>query len=326
MKTDFSKFLASAMVILFSLLVVDLCVGFLGYKSLDHLPDFTGKESTSFVKNNYRIMRLDSDIVIMGSSRANRHYNTTMLLDSIGSYLNGDYSVYNAGLDGHFITSSCLTIESMLNRYKPKMIVLDVEIEDPDLHNNKESDWTQNTIEYNALSLYCYKVEEAKKYFDEICFKDRLMLKSNMYRFNDKIFRIGEAFLKRNQKPNDGFEPIFGSTVDTVKMKINVKEEMMVEAYSENILRRIFQLCKENNVILVLVSSPRFRPQRSNEPIHSLSREYCVPYIEIYDTDFFNRHPEWFKDVSHLNNDGATVFTQMFFEELKPYLKSIKLE
>ena len=35
-------------------------------------------------------------------------------------------------------------------------------------------------------------------------------------------------------------------------------------------------------------------------------------------------HPEFFKDASHLNDDGAHVYTAMFFEELKPYLTLIK--
>ena len=98
----------------------------------------------------------------------------------------------------------------------------------------------------------------------------------------------------------------------------------MVDAYSENNLRRVLHLCKDKGVNLVLASSPRFRPENDNELIHSLSQEYGVPYIDIYNSVFFNNHPELFKDTSHLNNDGATIYTQLFFEELKPYLETLR--
>lgn len=44
----------------------------------------------------------------------------------------------------------------------------------------------------------------------------------------------------------------------------------------------------------------------------------------MYDINTFNDHPEFFKDVSHLNDDGAHIYTALFFEKLKPYLTLIK--
>lgn len=146
-----------------------------------------------------------------------------------------------------------------------------------------------------------------------------------MFRFNDKVFRVGESLLKSGTGPNDGYEPLLGTSIDTTEIKRNEpSKEMVVDAYSENNIHRVLQLCKDKSVHLVLVSSPRFRPKGDNELIRSLSQKYDVPYIEIYNTELFNSHPNWFKDASHLNNDGAIIFTQLFFEELKPYLAAIE--
>lgn len=321
MKKDLSKFVVSVIIIMVSLVLVDLFVGYLGAKSLDYLPDFNGKVSGQTVKNNYRIMRIDYDIVIVGSSRTSHHYNTSLLVDSINEYTNQQYTVYNAGIDGQFLNSSCMVIESMLSRYTPKMIVLD--IEDLGLKYENGKKMKNSYLYFNAP--YYNKTQVVKRYFDELGWKEHIMVKSRMFRFNDKVFRVGESLLKSGTGPNDGYEPLLGTSIDTTEIKRNEpSKEMVVDAYSENNIHRVLQLCKDKSVHLVLVSSPRFRPKGDNELIRSLSQKYDVPYIEIYNTELFNSHPNWFKDASHLNNDGAIIFTQLFFEELKPYLAAIE--
>lgn len=315
MKKEILKFLISSTIVLSLLLLLDLCVGFVGSKSLDYLPSFTGKVSTYMVKNNYRIMRLDDDIVILGPSRACHHYNTTLLLDSINKYSNTYYSGYNAGLDAQFINASCLVIESLLERYTPKMIVLDVIDYELKHEKNKKMD-----LGYMSnCSPFYGKVEVVKKYFDRMGSRERLLVRSGLYRFNDKVLRIARTILKSDTKPNDGFEPLFGKSVN--KSNVDYFVSPVTDEYSENNLRRVIQLCKDKGVRLILVSSPRYRPKLNNELIRSLSIEYDILYIDIYNSDYFNNHPELFNDETHLNNDGATIYTQMFFEELKPFFK-----
>lgn len=321
MKKDLTRFSVSAVIIIVALVFVDMLVDFFGTMSLDYLPDFNGKVSSEIVKNNYRIMRIDYDIMIVGSSRASHHYNTTLLSDSINEYTDSRFSVYNAGIDGQFSNSSCLVVESILSRYTPKMIVLDVE--DSGLWHVKGKESKNNYLYLNAP--YYNKIQVVRHYFDDMGRKERIMVKSSMFKFNNKVLKIGQSFIRKGTQPNDGYEPLYGSSVDTTKIKKEESEkEMVVDAYSENNLRRVLQLCKDKDVNLVLVSSPRFRFQNDNKLIHSLSQEYNIPYIEIYNIDFFNRHPEMFKDASHLNDDGATIFTQLFFEQLKPYLEILK--
>ena len=33
-----------------------------------------------------------------------------------------------------------------------------------------------------------------------------------------------------------------------------------------------------------------------------------------------NTRPEYFQDAAHLNDDGAHIYTGLFFDQLKPYL------
>ena len=85
----------------------------------------------------------------------------------------------------------------------------------------------------------------------------------------------------------------------------------------ENVLKKY----SSAKVPLVVVSSPRFRPYDNNKRVAAICEKYGIPFIDFYDTPYFNNHPELFYDGNHLNDHGAHVFTALFFEQLKPFLQ-----
>ena len=42
-----------------------------------------------------------------------------------------------------------------------------------------------------------------------------------------------------------------------------------------------------------------------------------VPFINYCESPFFNKHPEYFQDIFHLNNQGAEIYTHMIYEAIK---------
>ena len=78
-----------------------------------------------------------------------------------------------------------------------------------------------------------------------------------------------------------------------------------------------------SNVPLVMACSPRFRPNDNNQQMAELCQKYGIPFIDIYDTPYYNAHPELFKDGGHMNDDGAHIYTAIFFEQLKQYLPNL---
>ena len=60
-----------------------------------------------------------------------------------------------------------------------------------------------------------------------------------------------------------------------------------------------------------------------NEILIDVCSQYDVPYIDLYDLELFNRHPEYFRDPGHLNDKGAHIYTELFFKHLKPYLEEL---
>ena len=214
MKNDISRLLTNASVIIALLVMVDFFVGFVGSKSLDAFPSF--KETNQPVKNNYRMMRMETDVVIIGASRASHHYNTTMLSDSIRQFTGNDYSIYNAGIDGKYVNLSCLAIECILDRYSPKMIVLDCG--STELCHERGKPMKLNYMNFSAP--YYHKTKTAKRYFDEMSCKESICVKSNLFCYgNGKILRYANSVMSGGTRINDGYDPLFGTSIDTTKLK-----------------------------------------------------------------------------------------------------------
>ena len=288
-----------------SFFVIDLLIGFWGNYLYKKLPDYGGE----IVKTNYIINRMnDKEIVIIGSSRASHHYNPQILRDSLGIN-NWDYEVYNAGLDGFFLDCNYCFIQCILSRYTPDMIILDtIDV----FFYNKRS-----TGGLSSLYPFYHTNECVYSYLNNIIAdnKIKIQLFFNQYIYNEKIIRLINAVSEPGEY-NDGYLPLYG-TMDITKYesddKISEIDEDLV-----GIFKSTLHLCKEKNVNIIVASSPRFKG-RDNVITDSICREYNIPYIDL--SHIFDNNPEYFKDESHLNNNGATTYTKIFSEKLKNIIK-----
>ena len=96
-------------------MAVDIAVGFVGVYLRDNA---RGGDTRQF---NDLAMRAEHEILILGSSRAHHHYDSPFLSDTLG------IDVYNGGIDGNGVVLAYGILEMVLNRYKPKLVVFDVE-------------------------------------------------------------------------------------------------------------------------------------------------------------------------------------------------------
>lgn len=82
MKKDITRFGITIVILAIMLIVVDFAVGFIADRVVDKMPNYSGQ----IAKDNYRLHRMDAEIVIIGSSRGSHHYVTSQLSDSIEAY------------------------------------------------------------------------------------------------------------------------------------------------------------------------------------------------------------------------------------------------
>ena len=301
-----TRFLIWSCFILISLFIVDRFIGKIGDYSMTRLPNYSGQ----LAKCNFNMNRLKTDIVLLGSSRCSHHYVTMMLQDSINNYVGGGtYSLYNGGIEGRYVNYNCCTAESIMERFSPRMIIFEVsESELTRLYNLSDMDL--------LLPLYTAN-RYVKQYMDALGWKKKVKCESNLYRYNQILLRIASSFFA--SADSTGYEPLY--------KEMTVIPEFHAEAsthdlndYSTNNLSRVMEKAQEKGIQMIVVSSPRFMPSSDNRRLADFCAKYEVPYIDLYNLELFNSHPEYFQDQGHLNDKGAHIYSSIFFEHLKPYL------
>jgi len=309
MKKDIARFWKTILIAIVMLVAVDITVGMVADRLMDKMPDFSG----DFAKDKYRLHRMDADVVIIGSSRGCKHYVSQQLNDSIDAYLGKHLSLYNASISAKRANSNSCAAEVIIARYRPQLVIYDIFEEL--LCDDKVDD-----IEFSAP--YYWEDTIVRRYLDDIGLKERILMKSSLYRYNGKLFRIVSS-ISDPEAPNDGYEPLRGAKIDTTKHK--KKEEvpmptLELDDYTLNNFETVLKKYTSENIPLVVVCSPQFRPDDNNKRVAAICDKYGVPFLDFYSTPYFNARPELFYDGNHLNDEGAHVFTALLFEQLKPYL------
>lgn len=307
MRTTSKWTIVGIFVVIFSLAIVDSVIGFVGDELMKRVPDYSIQ---NVVKENFCLNRVQTDIVIIGSSRGQNAYVPAMLRDSINQYVGKNYSLYNGAIEGKSVYSSACTIESILSRYSPKLIVFDITQRECSGVREKEMDYSIVNYHNN---------EYVKQYVDALGERERLLAQSNLYRYNRKLVGILASFSQTASK--DGYKPKFNRMKEVSNEETAIeKSAIPMDAYCAKSVAHVMKLAKDKGVMLVMAFSPIFSPNDNNDDLLDICRLNDIPYVDYYDSAIFNMHPEYFNDYLHLNDDGAHCYTKMFFEAIKPYL------
>ncbi|MFT3908801.1 MAG: hypothetical protein QM737_05205 [Ferruginibacter sp.] len=288
---------------------------FSGYVFKYTMSGESGGSINYLIKNKKNI-----DFLIMGSSRAKHHINPALLSDLYGG--NG----YNAGLNG---TGGVVYANLLLNLLidkgiVPKMLVLQTDAYPYYLNEN-------SNIYAEIATLYPFINEsnKLKKLIEENTdYAEKIKLALYSYRFNGKFLNIIYNYPKRNSiKDNTGFEGR-PEKLDTTGFRLLGDNEKphKLSAVKLKALQNIIQTCKDNNIKLAIVLPPSYRNniywKAGNDAIIDVMHKNGVN--NIYDFSDVNKYPalqpkEMWKDITHLNNDGATLFSLMINDSLKHF-------
>lgn len=256
-------------------------------------------------KLNYMIDGVDCDVLIVGSSRAFRHYDAKMMSDSLG------LKVYNAGLDGVNSTFIMPVLESMLRFHRPKMIVYEV------LPTEFTSSWANKHV--GMLKPMYGHTDEISQMLDISGFNEYNVLKSNLIKFNSPLPNIFS--LRTNYSDNYGFEPL----TDGIG---NLGEEKPIEKGSDGENRLgidcFIKVCKrasDLNIPIVAVISPWYSNEKSILREEQIVDSLKLPFFNNFSLRFGNTPSDYFADLTHLNINGAELYTKHFIGQIKPYLE-----
>ncbi|MDP1620908.1 MAG: hypothetical protein Q8M08_01080 [Bacteroidales bacterium] len=260
-------------------------------------------------RTTYAIDSTKADILVFGSSRANHHYVPEIFEDS----LNGTF--YNTGRDGNFILYNYAIFKTIIQRYQPKLIIMDI--------NPEELEFNANTYErLSSLLPYSRDHKEIRSITALRSPWEKIKLFSSVYPYNSLLLTIavGNLEYNRNRKPDiKGYVPVFrkmkNEKVDTIQVEYGFPDRNKINALSQ-----IINICKQQKIQLLFVRSPVYsiiHDKYFNNIISDLCSEYKVNYFDLSNQEIFITSPAWYVDRNHLNDEGARVFSNLVVNCIK---------
>ena len=282
------------------ILIADIALGgALGYLANHAKGGFTQRDA-------YICNRLETDFLLMGSSRCVRHYNPQIITDSLG------LSCYNTGQMGNGIILNYGRLRMMDERQKPKVVVYDINPEFDLLvgeDNHRYLQWLKQHYDREGIDEIFESVDKTEKY--KMC--------SQMYRYNSRIIELLTDFLHpiSNARSN-GFSPLKGE-IDKTKIRAISREKKIPKVDSVK-LEYINKLIDElEGSKLYFVVSPRWYGMDSIQfkPVMEVCKDRGIPFIDFSNDPKYVHHDEYFKNGNHMNARGADEFTRDLITNLK---------
>jgi hypothetical protein len=286
------------------LIIADRTVGFICRKLYNMSNDF------SISKLRHTMNSTDEDILILGSSRAEYHFIPSIIKDSTG------LSVYNCGIGGADLLFSWIQLNESLKRYKPKYLIIEASPSSffiPNADHNRKillPFYQNDTLVYNTLTN--------NKLFE------RLKFLSSIYPYNSTIALLIKGILKNNSDTLKGFLPAYGS-IDTAGLAKAVDKSFAASSLPPEkfiYLQKLIEVCEINKIKVIVISSPVYRANINHDKMVDQLQAFCnqykkVTYFDYSKYELTGGRKKYFKDNSHLNYDGAVVFSNAFSTDLK---------
>ncbi|RRQ48837.1 hypothetical protein DZC72_14315 [Maribacter algicola] len=254
---------------------------------------------------------INKDLVIFGSSRGARDLIAHQIEDSL------NLSAFNLSYPGSNIEFHEFLLESLLKyNTSPKAVLLTVD--DPVEFISNESlgfrfDRMYPLAKYNYINNELIEREEKNvlSRFLVLARFNQSNLNILQKRFNtvDSIQVCGSmpiSFQKENIKFNYG-------KID--HYSLNEENEVLINAFE-----RFQKLCLTNDIDLHIVFPPNFKAHNPDfeRRIKELSDKKVHHYIYSNSTSQYS-DSDYYHDATHLNKDGAVLFTNQVIEYLRNY-------
>ena len=292
---DSNTFWKKLIFLCFCLVILDFSIG----KVLEFL--YFKQKKGKLYNVTYVLEQQTCDVLVLGSSKAMHQYNPKIISDSL------NLSCYNAGYDGQGILYSKAVLDVVIERYIPKVIILDIV--------SIEFCVTFNTS-YDMLHVLNPYAKKHPVLWETLSLKsktERIKHFSSIYPYNSMPARIIAGLLPGETKDvtEDGFTPQFGIWNEEIKETIYADsklDENKTKAFED-----IYRICSENNISLYVVVSPIFSiiPNKTISFLHleQTCRDLNIPFFNfVNDKDYLDN--ELFLDIDHLNSQGADIFSK----------------
>lgn len=254
------------------------------------------------------IKNVDTDIILIGNSIILNAIDPQVMEDSL------NMSCYNGGITGKSIEFSEILIDCILQRHTPKLIIIAMRPEEAGANSGDGI--------FDVLKPY-YNMgyESIDKYFNSAGTSERLLLQSNLLRYNTIWVRVllYTVFGQKDWSDN-GF---VAKEVPAVLPEIKVVDDadQPVSRKTES-LQRIVSKCQSKGVRLVVCFPPALlhftqAPLPCITAVSNICKTNGVDCFVDYADSSFTSRPELFVDNYHMNRNGADLYSRLLASRIK---------
>lgn len=291
------KYLRNIILFFFAVAVIDFLFG----KACQYMNDHS---KGGGVKSRYYVCKeSNEDVLVFGSSRAKHHYVPDVIEDSL------HMTCYNTGEDGNGIILCYGFLKIITERYTPKLIIYDVTGFDM---------YEDDNMKYLDLMKPYYYEKGIDSIFWSVEPKTRIMMLSNLYRYNTTCLRVLGNYIH----PMTNYPKGYLAMHKTMDYEPIIKEdnEKVIDTLKIHYFESFIRLAQSKGVLLLCCVSPSYKASADDskyESIKLLCVKFGVPFLYCgVDSDIsFNNL--FFQDRTHMNDQGARLYTSKLMYWIK---------
>lgn len=298
--SDMKKFVLKVTLFALCIVLVDCLCGIF-------FPILQSHAKGGSTRTNYYISdKCNADILVLGSSRAMRHY-VPQILDSLGGL------AYNAGNDGYGIILGLGRYLLCAEQHVPKIVILDITAYD---YQNDDNSRYLGLLRPNGDRDFIKGIitQIGEPYAE-------LKLLSNMYRHSSRVIPYIRDFFANQDFDNRGYSPRFGSCENCGKAYPR-NGPVKLDSVKLNIFDQFVKETAKRGSELYFTLSPRFSEKETTRLptdvayAEELSKKYNIPLLNNIFISGISNDPSLFTDRTHLNNKGAILYTHKVLNDL----------
>jgi hypothetical protein len=265
-----------------------------------------------YYKIQYSLEECKEDIVIFGASRAEVNLVPRVFEDSLVM------TCWNTGRGNQTLPFWMCMEEGILNRYTPKMAIIDLEPE------YLSTDLNGTFVTAGLLRPFYRKHKEIRPVLNKISALEKYLNISRLYSYNSSYYYLLRPFIFRGldgKREDKGWKPRSGEMgqVTTNTVSLNTSKELNIETvklFNEFVSKLSTRGCK-----VFIVVSPRFKENIvSTSTIEYLKKMGNVTIFSLEDNKIFTEDSIFYRDPDHLNIQGALKFSGLVASKIKKYI------
>ncbi len=299
------RFIIKIVVFFFIIAVIDQ----IGGRTLKYI-DVHSQYGDAFTRE-YIVSRCTEDMIIMGSSRGNHHYDPQIMSDSL------KLSCFNCSYDALGILNMYGRYLLMTRKHIPKVLIYDVFAP-----NDIYGDENDHLKFLDGIKQYA-NTPQVMSIFNDIAPVESYKLQSRLYQYNTKLFYMLSEIKGKFTPAKLGYLPLDGTMEHIPALYVAEYKNQQPDSVKMKYMRKLIHEARRKGTKIIFCISPRYgtTPNSDLDPIIKLAKEENVPLLNHYTDKRFTTKKEYFKDSFHLNRIGATAYTKIIVGEIKHLIK-----